>query len=263
MRAAFTQLIAWPSSLLLAGCLHWQEEPEHGQAPAKSKGVTEVQLRADGPLRAKASTTYPQLVAWPSAEQDKLNKAIENLFVGRYKPAFTEMFSGAAEAEMEFADDPSKIGASFYDWMIKDCYAAAYLTRWVISIRGTHYEYTGGAHGNTTFFNANYWIRRGKIEQVRLSQLFKPMYLWQEQIDQLIRRELRAQEALWLKDVKLDPKRKDLLGAAFTFSEKGLEFHYHPYVVGPYTQGSFHVLLPMAEIRHLIYPGGPMSRLAK
>ena len=54
-----------------------------------------------------------------------------------------------------------------------------------------------------------------------------------------------------------------MLGGAFTFSKKGLEFHYHPYTVGPYTQGSFRVLLPMAEIRHLIFPGGPMSRLAK
>ena len=75
------------------------------------------------------------------------------------------------------------------------------------------------------------------------------MYLWQERVEQLIRRELKAQKAL--------------LGAAFTFSKKGLEFHYHPYTVGPYTQGSFRVLLPMAEIRHLIFPGGPMSRLAK
>ncbi len=85
------------------------------------------------------------------------------------------------------------------------------------------------------------------------------MYLWQERVEQLIRRELKAQKALWLKDVT----RKELLGAAFTFSKKGLEFHYHPYTVGPYTQGSFRVLLPMAEIRHLIFPGGPMSRLAK
>jgi len=68
---------------------------------------------------------------------------------------------------MEFADDPSKISASFYDWMIKDSYAAAYLTRWVISIRGTHV--------NTTFFNANYWIRNGKVERVRLAHIFKPM----------------------------------------------------------------------------------------
>lgn len=85
------------------------------------------------------------------------------------------------------------------------------------------------------------------------------MYLWQERVEQLIRRELEAQKALWLNDFT----RKELLGAAFTFSKKGLEFHYHPYTVGPDTQGSFRVLLPMAEIRHLIFPGGPMSRLAK
>ena len=85
------------------------------------------------------------------------------------------------------------------------------------------------------------------------------MYLWQERVEQLIRHELKAQKALWLKDVT----RKELLVGAFTFSKKGLEFHYYPYTVGPYTQGSFRVLLPMAEIRHLTFPGSPMSRLAK
>ena len=55
------------------------------------------------------------------------------------------------------------------------------------------------------------------------------MYLWQERVEQLIRRELKAQKALWLKDVT----RKELLGAAFTFSKKVLEFHYPPYTVGP------------------------------
>ncbi|MDE2641522.1 MAG: hypothetical protein OSB55_02050 [Verrucomicrobiota bacterium] len=70
---------------------------------------------------------------------------------------------------------------------------------------------------------------------------------------------MRAQIALWPRDVR----RNDLLGVAFTFSEKGLGAHCHPYVVVPDRQGNFHVLLPKAEIRHLIYPGGPMSRLAK
>ena len=58
----------------------------------------------------------------------------------------------------------------------------------------------------------------------------------------MIRPKLKAQNALWLNDVSL----KELLGAAFTFSKKGLEFHYHPSTVGPYTQGSFHLLLPMS-----------------
>ena len=205
-------------------------------------------MQADGPLRARASTAYPQL-----------NKAIENRFASHYKPAFTEMFRQAADAENEASSDPTLLGASFYDWVIEDSCETPHLSRWVVSISGKRYEYTGGAHGNTTFFNANFWIRNGRVEPVRLGQIFKPMYLRQERVEQLIRRELKAQKALWLKDVT----RKELLGGAFTFSKKGLEFHYHPYTVGLYTQGSFRVLLPMAEIRHLIFPGGPMSRLAK
>ncbi|MFL3665620.1 MAG: hypothetical protein ACJ06V_03455 [Verrucomicrobiota bacterium] len=54
-----------------------------------------------------------------------------------------------------------------------------------------------------------------------------------------------------------------MLDVTFTFSEKGLGARCHPYVVVPDRQGDFHVLLPKAEIRHLIYPGGPMSRPAK
>ena len=127
----------------------------------------------------------------------------------------------------------------------------AHLSRWVVSIRGKRYEYTGGAHGNTTYFNANYWIRNGRVEPVRLAQIFKPMYLWQSPVELIIRRELKAKNALWLKDVT----RKDLLGAASRFP-KGARVSLPPYTVGPYTQGSFRVLLPMA--RFVIYfPGRP------
>ena len=80
--------IAWPSALLLAGCLHWPDKPETVQAPTKPEQVEEFRMQADGPLRARASTAYPQF-----------NKAIENRFAGHYKPAFTEMFRQAADAE--------------------------------------------------------------------------------------------------------------------------------------------------------------------
>ena len=108
-------LITWPSALLLAGCLHWPDAPEDSQIRVKPKGIEEIQLRADGPLRAKASAAYPQLTAWPSTEQDQLKKEIETLFVNLYKPAFTEMFRQAADAENEASGDPTELGASFYN----------------------------------------------------------------------------------------------------------------------------------------------------
>ena len=120
-------------------------------------------MQADGPLRASASTAYPQLRAWPSAERAKLNKAIEYRFAGHYKPAFTEMFRQAADAENESSSDPTLLGASFYDWVIEDSCETPHLSRWVphlsrwvVSISGKRYEHTGGAHGKTTFFKANY-----------------------------------------------------------------------------------------------------------
>ena len=77
-------------------------------------------------------------------------------FAGHHKPAFTEMFRQAADAENEASSDPTLLGASFYDWVIEDICETPHLSRWVVSISGKRYEYTGGAHGNTTFFNANY-----------------------------------------------------------------------------------------------------------
>jgi len=122
-------LNAWPSALLLTGCLHWPDAPEDPQVQGQPKGIEEIQLPADGPLRAKASAAFSQLTAWPSAEQDQLNKAIESIFVNRYKPAFTEMLRQAAAAENEASSDPTKLGASFYDWTIQDSYESAYLSR--------------------------------------------------------------------------------------------------------------------------------------
>ena len=84
-------------------------------------------MQADGPLGARASTAYPPLRAWPSAERAKLNKAIKNRFAGHYKPAFTEMFRQAADAENEASSDPTLLGASFYDWVIEDSYETLHL----------------------------------------------------------------------------------------------------------------------------------------
>ncbi len=87
------------------------------------------------------------------------------------------MFRQAADAKNEASSNPTLLSASFYDWFIEDSRETAQLSRWVVSILGKHYEYTGGAHGNTTFFNANYWIRNGRVEPVWLGQIFKPIYL--------------------------------------------------------------------------------------
>ena len=50
------------------------------------------------------------------------------------------------------------------------------------------------------------------------------MYLWQERVEQLIRRELKAQKALWLKDVT----RKELLGLLSRFPKRGSSFTTTP-----------------------------------
>ena len=39
------------------------------------------------------------------------------------------MFRQAAAAKNEASSDPTKLGASFYDWTIQDSYESAYLTR--------------------------------------------------------------------------------------------------------------------------------------
>ena len=56
---------------MLAGCLHWPDAPETVQTPTKPEQVEEFRMQADGPLRARALTAYPQL-----------NKTIENRIAG-------------------------------------------------------------------------------------------------------------------------------------------------------------------------------------
>ena len=146
--------------------------------------------------------------------------------------------------------------ANFYDWTIKNSHSMKFVSPHIVSILGTHYEYTGGAHGNTTYFPVNYWIRNDRVERIRLAQIFKAMAPWRDVVDRLIRQDLAAKKAHWLKDV---PKKK-LLTTVFTFSERGIEFHYPPYMVGPYSQGSFHVFIPLAAIKRIIRPSGPMTR---
>jgi hypothetical protein len=43
----------------------------------------------------------------------------------------------------------------------------------------------------------------------------------------------------------------------YTVDAKGLNFHFDPYVVGPYAQGEFEVFVPFSALKELLAPDRP------
>src|SRR5690606_38818020 len=74
--------------------------------------------------------------------------------------------------------------------------------------------------------------------------------------------DLGAQEAMWVVQGDVTSLTTDDL-AAFTLDAAGLTFHFSPYAMGPYVQGSFRVTLPFEALAGLAADDGPVAAFAR
>lgn len=204
----------------------------------RGRGVRQkyVVMKFDG-ARYLLNPTVQQVMAdWPAGE-----------FV---------LISGDGTAKVE--KNPDAIGASFNRWTSEESAIVRYFSPDLISVRGQHYEYTGGAHGNGGDFPVNYWWRNARASEVTLADLFAPKKNWKSIVGGHIRRELKKNGASW------PPKNdEDAVVEQFTFSPVGVEFHFAPYAVGSYAEGSYHVLVPFTVLRPVLRTDGPLACWAK
>ena len=218
--------------------------------------VAAVQARTEqGPYESSCTTTYPQFIG---VGGQRFNAAIAKGFLERYRRSCEEFDETFLELAAEVKKNPDALGASYKRWTFEDSATVRYFSPDLISARGHNYEYTGGAHGNYYDFQVNYWWRNGRAAQVKLADLFAPRKNWQSTVGGFIRRNLKKRGASW------PPKTdKEAIEAAFTFSPAGVEFHFAPYAVGSYAEGSYHVLVPFTVLRPVLRADGPLARWAK
>lgn len=141
----------------------------------------------------------------------------------------------------------------------------------LISVLHTAWEYTGGAHGNTVLTGLNFTRIDGQCVQLRLTDLLDV-----DKVHTLLR--LRHMIAADLKHQGATAMNQytpgDLNDPAnageppltpddiqqFTLIPDGLRFHFSPYAVGSYAEGSYTVTLPWDKVRELLKPGTALTR---
>lgn len=240
----------------LAG--EWKSADGLKQFPVRLElAARDLRVANPGPQMSSTEMTHPRFTGDTGV---RFNAAVESVFMARHRANLAERAKQFAEHQRERQRDPA-LGVE-WRWSFEDSAEIRYVSPDLISVRGVNYEYTGGAHPNTTSFPVNFWWRQGRAQEVALPDLFAANSDWRAQLGGVLRRELLRKKARYAVDGTA--KVEDLLKpAAFTFSPEGIGFHYAPYEVGPYAQGAFDVMIPMATLQKLLRADGPLARWAR
>lgn len=200
------------------------------------------------PLESSHETTFPHLTGKPGVY---FNATLKAVFLERYQRDLEFWEPRTGDADLQQDADLRMQFQYFYD--------ICYLSEDLLSVRGSDYQYTGGAHGLFHYFPVNFWIPDTRLQPLELEDLFSPNSSWRRKLAAHIRRDLIDQQAQWVVDGTV--KVSDLLeDPVFTVSPSGVSFAFGPYAVGPYSQGTFEVTVPMHVLSPLVARDGPIGR---
>ncbi len=118
----------------------------------------------------------------------------------------------------------------------------------LVSGMATHYEYTGGAHPNTTYTCMTWGIKNGKAQRLRLTDLCKPNSNPQAQLQAVIFGKLvKNPQAMWIQEGTVSEMSAAQFDS-FVVRPDGLEYVFAPYEMGPYAAGTVLCKLKWSEI---------------
>jgi hypothetical protein len=196
----------------------------------------------------------PADAAWPAAVNAALvtdlrasRDAFADDYLRSWLPAYLPEAAAAADdsPSWEYAQE---IGVELVDYSPN---MASFLV--------THYQYTGGAHGNTNFTAVNLHRDGDAAKPLDFAALFADPAAGVQAISEHCIAELKKDEnAMWVVQGTVATFKAEELGA-FTVSRGGLTVHFAPYAVGPYSSGAFQVAVPWDIVRPYQRPGLPES----
>jgi len=212
-----------------------------------------------GEFASDTQTNYPVMNGPTGAA---FNETIQTVFLSRFNEALAIRREAFAEFKEDLANNPNALGVSIKRWSYNDSANLRYWSPDLVSVQAHNYGYTGGAHGMYHDFAVNLWRHGGQVHRLKLADLFLARGQWRQLLAEMLRRELVRRKASYVLDGTVKPG--DLLQpSGFTISPAGVEFHYAPYSMGSYAEGSFDVLIPHKNLRPLIRADGPLARWKK
>lgn len=276
------KLMALLLTLILTACaqtsmLDVKQAPPPAVAPApepvyftvETREWTDSALAEDGTLLAEYRFTLPVLSVWredgtevTAAENAAEQKALEAA------AAFNEKFDKWAAAE-EFGEVVE--GAAEYldmcrewemDWggpytLGLDC--TVYQTEQLVSVAGTYYSYTGGAHSNTYLLGWNFDLDTGEFFDAKALSDGTALqdYVAEELTVQACSRAAEADmaptEMFW---EEYETVIADWSSYAVSFDESGMTVAFSPYELACYAAGPQEFTISYEKLTHHLNQNG-------
>ncbi len=194
--------------------------------------------------RYEIDTALPHLADADSARVEKFNLAVANLAAAR---------SGAFKKDVAAPAGPEG-GAS-----LSVSYEIIGANKDFISVLFTFFEYSGGAHPNTSTLSLNYDLNRNAV--VNLADLFTPNSNYLKVISDYSIKELKKLETVSYADEGAGPKLENF--HSWNITPAGLKITFDPYQVGPYAAGEHEVVVPYSVLKPIIKPDGLLGQFAR
>jgi hypothetical protein len=204
--------------------------------------IAELAHQASDCPRYKVETDYPQFT-----EKSDFYAALNAQLASDAK---AQMESTVADSDKNTAGaDPGPL-----PWESFRKTDVIYADDSLVSLCTINYEYTGGAHGNSTYDAAVYTWRDHHLLKLAIGDLLHKSAL--ATLNNQLIKDLTRRKASWpqqAKDVKFDEEVVNPTSA-------GLMFTFAPYTVGPYAEGSYTVLLPYRNLDGIMKTDGVLGR---
>src|SRR5262245_17408549 len=210
---------------------------------------------ANKKLRYEISTALPQLAGAGDSRVEKFNQAVANLVASRTG----EFKKTADEMAREEAADKQDAKSSRPPNSLSVSYEVTAADKGFISILFTFFEYSGGAHPNTTTESFNYDLNRNA--PVRLADLFSPNSNYLKVISYYSFRVLKKLDTVSSVENGAGPKIENF--HSWNITPAGLKITYDPYQVGPYVAGPHEVAVPYSLLKPIIKPDGLLAQFAR
>ena len=251
-------------SALIIGCEQAETDP-NSSTFSESTADSTVPARLDIPLVDRDSTRYyTYRISYPGLiRTDSLIRATTRDFADEHKQKFLQLFEGG---------DPPQTAS--YPWELRLEFTVQDSSSSFVSVLGSGYVFSGGAHGNNFFRTINVDRRTGKLLQ--LSDLLADStalvpirnYVKDKLTEKLVKKSQQqdnpqasgtSEEQIrqWVREgtkPHLDNYQYFWLSEPANGHTTGLTFLFPPYQVAPYAEGNQQVFVPASVFAGTLSP---------
>lgn len=265
MKTVVSILISILSALIFFRC--GGNDYEKAKIKYGMKRYEKYSEQCDSTGCAKMQFNYPWIkAALNDQAKDSLNKYIKSTLLKNYSQASppATLDSMALAFFKDYQETKNEFSEYKLSWELNNTISIVYNDNSIVSFQSEFYHFTGGAHGNSGIYFANFNSQNGRrlaLPDLLVSGYEKELDNIAEKVfrkDKEISRDANLEEAgYWFVDNKFS------LNENFGIKNEGLVFYFNSYEIAPYSMGPTEIVIPYSDIKKLINPGGLLEKVAQ